>query len=800
MDPISLVINVVRACDAIHTAVLQARCNQAQCALLDRRLQAIRPAIERVRTALETSYAGGTGVLSGDEQALVLSLVSFDEVVRAARTCIESFAGDSWGQRAWKLINREGFQMEFRQLNDRLTQAAGDLQLHFAALAHYATPPATNALEEGLRLGNSDDQQAAASEDLKQLRGQLSQIAEQVAAADEAAEERAHVVVHKLESAEEVAKRRHDSVRSHLSQLESALAMLVRQAQQGSSNNSASSTLSPTSSLPASVPPSPTVKKARQKLTAEDLQELEIPASDILLQEQIGSGGFGDVYRGQWVSRDMQVAVKKLRISNLSAQAHSDLMREVTMLRRTRLPTVVALLGIVRTEGSKSFMLVLEYMNLGSLWDVLRKPAPTTATDERQTTGHSVAADADASVQATQRGIPFGKSMTLEQRLHLMYSACLSVSHLHLSVPPIMHCDIKRYAHRGNELSLSLSLAPSDFSCPVSLVPLAHARPACVVPCVPAVVSLNFLLSLKGGSGSSALELKVADFGLSRTKRETTIQSTRGDVTTTGGNPQGGSLMWKAPERFRGFGAFTFACDVYSLAIVMWEIATVSRSGAVSIRRCVVVPLLISPLHSVFLCLSLVCCVRSGRCSLCRVFRRRNPCEREGRRAHGATGGPVSAAGRTHQTHVGTGAENKTDRKGSGASTGEDETRRVGGSENQSFSSRLQPSLAQRVCPLRDFPIARRLYIQLFVQLGFRCGVLPADLPSQLQLDRRRHHVLLLLRTLPLVHLICIVHCRARRARHQGFAFPFCIAAQWTTQATARGSIHWPEQHREQQQ
>ena len=85
------------------------------------------------------------------------------------------------------------------------------------------------------------------------------------------------------------------------------------------------------------------------------------------------------VWKGLWKSRDLPVAVKKLRLSNLTAQAHADLMREVTMLRRTRMPTVVALLGIVRTEGeggaagAKSFMLVLEFMNLGSLWDVLRK-------------------------------------------------------------------------------------------------------------------------------------------------------------------------------------------------------------------------------------------------------------------------------------------------------------------------------------------------------------------------------------------------------------------------------------------
>ena len=120
--------------------------------------------------------------------------------------------------------------MEFHALNSRLTQAAGDLQLHFACLAHYANGEAsTAAIAEGVRIGSTAEQQEAAAEDLKQLHGQLTQIAEQVAAADEAAAQRAQVMENKMESAEESAKRRHDSVRSHLSQLEKALAVLLHQ-------------------------------------------------------------------------------------------------------------------------------------------------------------------------------------------------------------------------------------------------------------------------------------------------------------------------------------------------------------------------------------------------------------------------------------------------------------------------------------------------------------------------------------------------------------------------------------------
>jgi hypothetical protein len=180
--------------------------------------------------------------------------------------------------RAWKLLNREGFAREFQSLNERLTAASTDLQLHLATEAHIGTqmpavpPPPSEAA-----------QKAAAAEDLQHMQGQLESMAQQIADLEEAEAERANEMFGKLESADEAAKRRHESVRSHLARLEAAFAKMADR----SATKKSDGTKTATGTRP------------NAKDTAEDgeLTELEIPSDDIQLKEKIGSGGFGDVYR-----------------------------------------------------------------------------------------------------------------------------------------------------------------------------------------------------------------------------------------------------------------------------------------------------------------------------------------------------------------------------------------------------------------------------------------------------------------------------------------------------------------------
>ena len=72
--------------------------------------------------------------------------------------------------------------------------------------------------------------------------------------------------------------------------------------------------------------------------------------------------------------------------------------------------------------------------------------------------------------------------------------------------------------------------------------------------------SMNVLMHQQGG----AYRCKLTDFGLSKVKNETKL------TTTMGGK---GTLAWMAPELFERRAIYSKASDVYSYAIVLWELA-----------------------------------------------------------------------------------------------------------------------------------------------------------------------------------------------------------------------------------
>ena len=80
-------------------------------------------------------------------------------------------------------------------------------------------------------------------------------------------------------------------------------------------------------------------------------------------------------------------------------------------------------------------------------------------------------------------------------------------------------------------------------------------------------------LDVKSGNvllfhGGSCRVAKLGDFGLAFVKHETTARSTVATPTTAG------TVNWKPPELFRKNGVATRACDVYSYACVMYELAS----------------------------------------------------------------------------------------------------------------------------------------------------------------------------------------------------------------------------------
>ncbi|KAL2098733.1 hypothetical protein ACEWY4_005213 [Coilia grayii] len=99
--------------------------------------------------------------------------------------------------------------------------------------------------------------------------------------------------------------------------------------------------------------------------TVPPLHVLEIEFSELTLEEIIGAGGFGKVYRAQW--RGMEVAVKAARRDpdEDAAQTLESVRQEAKLFAMLRHPNIMALLGVCLTEPH--LCLVMEYARGGPL-------------------------------------------------------------------------------------------------------------------------------------------------------------------------------------------------------------------------------------------------------------------------------------------------------------------------------------------------------------------------------------------------------------------------------------------------
>lgn len=114
-----------------------------------------------------------------------------------------------------------------------------------------------------------------------------------------------------------------------------------------------------------------------------NIQPIEIDFSELALEEIIGVGGFGKVYRGVWKTQGKEVAVK-------AARQDPDLDISVTLTNVVKEAKLFCLLNhenIVQLEGvilqEPNLCLVLEYCRGGSLNRVLagRKIRPDVLVD-----------------------------------------------------------------------------------------------------------------------------------------------------------------------------------------------------------------------------------------------------------------------------------------------------------------------------------------------------------------------------------------------------------------------------------
>ncbi|XP_051862826.1 mitogen-activated protein kinase kinase kinase 7-like [Drosophila albomicans] len=91
---------------------------------------------------------------------------------------------------------------------------------------------------------------------------------------------------------------------------------------------------------------------------------------DFKLRERIGSGSYGVVYKGIWITnKSVKVAVKCLEKGN-NKDSETNILREIRNLQELKHENIVTFHGSYR---QKNICLIFEYSDCGSLYDYLQK-------------------------------------------------------------------------------------------------------------------------------------------------------------------------------------------------------------------------------------------------------------------------------------------------------------------------------------------------------------------------------------------------------------------------------------------
>jgi serine/threonine-protein kinase ULK/ATG1 len=104
-----------------------------------------------------------------------------------------------------------------------------------------------------------------------------------------------------------------------------------------------------------------------------------------LLEEEIGAGMFGQVFRGRNTQTDEIIAVKVINRAALNEKTMIQIEREISVMKGVNSPYLIKLYDVLKT--AKNLYMFLEFCSGGDLEGYMKKNGPVTENLARKWMG-----------------------------------------------------------------------------------------------------------------------------------------------------------------------------------------------------------------------------------------------------------------------------------------------------------------------------------------------------------------------------------------------------------------------------